>query len=548
MKHQLRRITRVNGPAASADNPRPARLARVARPARLTATIAVGAVIAAAMVAPQVTSARASDAPSATTLSAAQRATLLGMAGDTWKFFEKAVDPVTHLPLDNLGPDGVRGTYTSAANIGVYLESVVAANDLGLIGRSTATSLIAATMKTVGTMQRDHGFLHQWYDTGTGKAILNPGDVFCDTRTTPAQDNCSFLSAVDNGWYAAGLLVVRSAFPELTGAANSLIKPMDFSIFYDNRAQTACNTNPAIEGNQPTGQMFGGYYSGQGPAGYHNGALYSDPRIAMYVGMGLHQMPGDVWWRTWRTLPPKQCDTDPDFSWQGQAPVGYWKTIRDPQSGKPFRVWEGHYTYPGSTLTHIPTWGGGMFEGLMANQIVPETEWGARGLGLADKRLAQVQMKYATEQLKLPVWGMSPSSTADDTGGYGIFGAVGQKFATGNALSQCGGGCANETTETTVTPHASFLALGVIPQEAYANIEKLRTLYPGSYSADGGFFDAVNPTTGAVGHRRLVLDQSMIMISLDNALANNALRGHFARDPASWAARTYLGAETMSLR
>ena len=93
---------------------------------------------------------------------------------------------------------------------------------------------------------------------------------------------------------------------------------MDFSIFYDNRAQTACNTNPDIPDNQPTGQMYGGYYVDQGPAGYHNGALYSDPRIAMYIGMGLHQMPGDVWWRTWRVLPPKQCDTDPDFSWQGQ--------------------------------------------------------------------------------------------------------------------------------------------------------------------------------------------------------------------------------------
>jgi hypothetical protein len=40
--------------------------------------------------------------------------------------------------------------------------------------------------------------------------------------------------------------------------------------------------------------MYGGFYVDQGPAGYHNGALYSDPRIAMYMGMGRHQMPGDV--------------------------------------------------------------------------------------------------------------------------------------------------------------------------------------------------------------------------------------------------------------
>ncbi len=59
-------------------------------------------------------------------------------------------------------------------------------------------------------------------------------------------------------------------------------------------------------------------------------------------------------------------------------------------------------------------------------------------------------------------------------------------------------------------------------------------------SRDGGFYDAVDPTTGAVGHRRLVLDQSMEMAALDNALNHGALQRHFARDPAAWAARTYL--------
>ena len=68
------------------------------------------------------------------------------------------------------------------------------------------------------------------------------------------------------------------------------------------------------------------------------------------------------------------------------------------------------------------------------------------------------------------------------------------------------------------------------------------------YGSDGGFFDAVNPTTGAVGHRRLVLDQSMIMAALDNALDHGAMQRHFASDPTSWAARTYLSEETMSLR
>jgi len=140
-----------------------------------------------------------------------------------------------------------------------------------------------------------------------------------------------------------------------------------------------------------------------------------------------------------------------------------------------------------------------------------------------------VQIKYATQQLRYPVWGMSPSSTADDTGNYGGFGVEGLAFpyyGTGadashpnDGLSQCHG-CA---TEDVVTPHASFLALDVAPQQAYANIQALRTRYPGVYGADG-FFDAVSPTTGAIGHRDLVLDQSMIMASLDNALNDRAIQ------------------------
>ncbi len=54
-------------------------------------------------------------------LSARQRLVLQGIAGDMWKFYAADVDPNTNLPLDDLGPGAVRGTYTSAADIGVCL-------------------------------------------------------------------------------------------------------------------------------------------------------------------------------------------------------------------------------------------------------------------------------------------------------------------------------------------------------------------------------------------------------------------------------------------
>jgi hypothetical protein len=503
-------------------------------------------------------------------LSQAQRSVLLGVARDTWKFYAADTDPVTHLPLDNETFAGgsaaptAYGRYTSAANIGVYLWAVVAARDLGLISESHAETLVAATLNEVAHLKRFDGFLYQWYDTSDGAVLSNPGQPDC-TETSPAFDNCFFVSNVDNGWYASGLIVVREAMPALRQVAGRLLAPMDFGIFYDGRAETHCDTNPAIAGNQPTGQMYGGYYAGLSPDQgenwthyYHNGAFYSDPRISAYIGLGLRQMPGNVWWRSWRELPPPapyaDCQaTDPDFSWQGQWPMGgSWQTYADPQSGERFTVWEGHYTYPGSNLTFIPTYSGGMFEGLMPDEVIPETSWGPRSFGLADERTVQVQITYATQRLHDPVWGMSPSSTPDDTGnyaGYGVEGLTFPYYGTGATaahpnlgLSQCNG-CA---TEDVVTPHASFLALDVDPRQAYANIQALRALYPGVYGADG-FFDAVDPATGAVGHRYLVLDQSMIMAALDNALNDRAIQRDFARDPVSWAARTYLSLEHLSI-
>jgi hypothetical protein len=196
-----------------------------------------------------------------------QRSVLRGIAAATWKFYGADVDTTTHLPLDNLGPGAVRGNYTSAANIGVYLWAVLADHDLRLIDRARADSLITSMLDEVATLKRHDGFLYQWYDTGNGDVLLNPGQGDC-AETTTARDNCWFVSAVDNGWYASGLIEVRQALPELRGLANRLLDPMDFSIFYDNRAQTDCNTDASLPDDPPTGQQYGGYYVDQGPAGY----------------------------------------------------------------------------------------------------------------------------------------------------------------------------------------------------------------------------------------------------------------------------------------
>jgi hypothetical protein len=144
-------------------------------------------------------------------------------------------------------------------------------------------------------------------------------------------------------------------------------------------------------------------------------------------------------------------------------------------------------------------------------------------------------MAYAKQTLHYPVWGLSPSSTPDDTGNYDAYGARGMA-----SNEQC---CPYD--ETAVTPHASFLALTVDPQDAFTNIQTLRSLY--KIYDRYGFFDAVNPTTGQVGHRYLVLDQSMIMGALDDALLGGLMQKHFTPDPVIAAAQPYLSEESFSI-
>ena len=483
---------------------------------RLTSGMLLAFILAMGSLLAPVAHAATRDAASSGELNGAQRAALYAIAAQTWRFFDADLDPNTHLPLDNIGFNGApaRGAYTSPTNIGVYFWSVVAGEDLGFISHKQALQRANATLSEVEKLSKWQGFLFSWYDTGTGHRISGPGGS--DQEGQPVQG--AFISTVDNGWYATGLILVRQAFPELAQRATALFDAMDFGIFYDNGDQST---------NITAGQMYGGYNADQGPATFHYGMLNAETRIAAYIGIGTHKMPGDVWWRTWRTLPA-------DFTWQGQPPQGSNVTYTDPQSGKPFTVFEGHYS--SNNINFVPSWGGSMFEGLMNNLIIPETTWGTHSFGLNDQRYAQAQIAYAEQTLHYPVWGLSPASTPDDTGNYLAYGA--------HALASNSNCCPYD--ETAVTPHASFLALTVAPQDAFKNLEELLARYP-SLHGPYGFYDAVNPTTGTVGHRYLILDETMIIAALDNALRGEKMQQHFMHDPVIAAARPYLEEEHFTI-
>jgi hypothetical protein len=504
----------------------PPRRDRRARLAAVTAAVAVAILAtttsAFAQTAPSQTQLLGRTAPSCVTtacpdtmaLTPAQQAILYGMAEGAWKFFAADTDPNTHLPMDSLSTGAApTGDYTSPTDIGVNLWSIIAAHDLHLTSFQQMNGSLDQALTAIEGLEKWNGFLLSWYSTKTGQAINNPGPDQAPITTLDGQ----FISTVDNGWYGAALVEVRQADPVLSARATRLLDAMNFSQFYD-------AGNEATDPN--AGQVYGGWTVGTGPATFEYGLLNTETRIIEYLGIGNHTLPVDTWWRTWRTEPAQYG--------QRQTPVGSTVTETDPLTGRTFAEFEGHYTYDG--IDYVPSWGGTAFEALMPNLVVPETLDAPDGFGGNDQDYTRAMIAYDTGALGYKVWGLSPASTPDDTGDYLAYGSA--------AL----GTDASDTDYVTgaVAPHASFLALATLPQSAFRNIETMLGDFPQSYGPYG-FYDSLNPTTGEVAHRYLVLDEGMLFTALDNALTGQTMQRRWANDPVGQVDIEYLRAETMSV-
>ena len=195
-----------------------------------------------------------------------------------------------------------------------------------------------------------------------------------------------------------------------------------------------------------------------------------------------------------------------------------WQTYDDPQSGQQITVWLGHYTYP----RHQPE----LHPDLLKRDIrsddaehrhCPRRAGARAASGAADAQTVQVQIKYATPAIGLQGVGhASPSSTADDLGKAtpGTAWRAWPSRATGRGpppatrtkgLSwQFCAGCA---TEDVVTPHASFIALDVAPQQAYDNrSRRCAPIIRGCTGLSASSTRTVAPRVGRSAHRGLVLD------------------------------------------
>ena len=440
-------------------------------------------------------------------LKAAQRATLLGYAENTWASFVAMTDPASGLPADSLAADGTRSVQTSTTNIGAYMWSTVVAERLGIISHAEAVARLQKTLTSLETMERheDSGQYYNWYDHRNG-AVL--------TVWPPNEDPViPILSSVDNGWLATGIRVVANAVPELSARAGALFDSMDFGFYY----QPSVN-RIAFHYTPSTGQFTCCYDT-----------IVSESRIASYIGIAKGEIPTREYFGSYRTF-PETCD----WSWHETQPVGFDATYLGVE------VFEGAYPYEDFRV--VPGWGGSMFEALMPALFLPEEKWGPESWAVNHPLTIAAQIHHGLIEAEYGYWGFSPANVPE--GGYTEYGvdAIGMrpdgyKSNNNNTLVDRGfGDCPGREPQPdpppsayingVVTPHAAFLALRWAPDRVMENLANLQADF--DIYDRWGFRDSVNVDSGVVSGFYLSLDQGIIMAAIGNALADDILRESFA--------------------
>ena len=446
-----------------------------------------------------------------TQLSAADLTFLRQVGNRTWNFLSGPdLDPGTSLPMDSVALAGKPGTlvtlkmssaateYTNPTLIGNYLTAIVAARDIGVATAAQAQAAAQNELTELNKLAGYQGFLFRWYDTKTGQAIDSP-------RGNPVTNG--YVSTVDNGWYAQGLLVAQQAFPQLASGFGKLLSAMQWQFLYDSKDNV----------------LYNGYQMGKGYSNSTYDNAYSGPRIADYLAIGSGKVPGALWWGLSRTPPPSHN--------QRQVPQGSQVSYTDPQNHKAYSVYEGHYVY--DHIKFVPTFNGSMYQALAPELVVPEQTMAPGSVGLNDRNTALAQGAYGSYGAKSTLWGWAPATSPQDR--YVNYGVP--------DLSSDTGKISDEVTSA----YSEFLALPVITAQADSDIGQLKTSFPNSYT-QYGFLDSVDDKTGQIANRFMAISQLAILMAVDDAVDHDQLQTYVANSPEGKVLNQYLGIEQYSIQ
>ncbi|HOW26936.1 MAG TPA: glucoamylase family protein [Elusimicrobiota bacterium] len=193
---------------------------------------------------------------------------------------------------------------------------------------------------------------------------------------------------------------------------------------------------------------------------------------------------------------------------RGQVPMDHWTALDRRQETK---YGQSYY---------VPGWqGGGLFMQMVSGIFMDERE---TPLGVSAANFAYAQIIHASK-IGAPVWGWSAAESP--TGDYLGWGVI---------------------RDDVVTPHATVLAAVYYPRKAVENLKRLDELGArADYGIDGtlhrfGFRDSLDWKTGSAAPGYLMLDQTLLFLSLANVLYDGIVWEYFEKDPVVQAGRAML--------
>ena len=398
------------------------------------------------------------------------------LARDTWRGLDGLTDRAHHIPVDHvhLAPHEPAtspvGDYTNVTTIGLVMAAIVGAVELGLLDRATAIRRLTATLDTLERLETHAGFFFNYYDTTSARAH----------QQLPLVRRLA--------WLTAGLMVVRQAFPELAARAGTLIERGDWRFFYD-PAASLMYARLLGEAGRPVALPL--------RRALHRGAARQRARHRQGRRAGVALV------RDGAHLSRRMRLAD-----SSRRATACRKTVR------------GHTFFGG--LLRL---GRRRLRAVVGRQHVRGADADARPRrGDARAREPRPQRPARTSPCSgagrrdvadTTVWGLSPSYRP----GGDRLRRVRRARARHRRLSP--------TAPSRRTPSRSRSpSTPPPPSPTCAGWRRDCDVY-----GDFGFYDAVDPTTGAVARSYLTLDQAMTFLALANHLCQGCLQRRFAADP-----------------
>lgn len=372
------------------------------------------------------------------------------------------------LPYDNLrfsAKGSIIGieAHTSPSNIAVYLGSIVAMRDEGIITNQQAKEFTLETLSTLNGLDKsDYGQPYNWYQADEGvplpcreHTVINPeGEVI------QLQD-CFYVSSVDNGNLIIVLEGLKSAFSENSGIlqkVTSILQPMQEGFkdaFYDADIE-------AIRLGYATDLPEEGRFHYNSP--YHYSNLGSEARAPIAL------------------LEAKQYLPEGSFQ---NLHIDYAELQAEEAEIKIFKTFDG-----------------GTFQYLLPNILLGEiniTE------AFATIHNSFISIMTDRGRDSLPAAYSACSGVKD-----------GEEKYIGNAgLTELATTC-TEVIDYFLTPHAIYLMESVNEDEFQKALHNLLSKYEALFIEGVGFRDSINLNTSEISEKVLILNQGMSLMSGSN--------------------------------